>query len=133
MTPSEKKEELYQSIYDKRITCLNKLSAGGPTYYETFTQCEKLIKPHGSPYHPLFPLNNRTTCFERLIDNQKSTKQVDEEYITVSLAEGHHRNAEIRLAGLQESYRVMYMQCAAAIQPSKVDMVPPLVAPVKTE
>lgn len=106
------------SFYEKRIDCFKELRDADPVAYrETFARCEYIIKPHGEPYRPLVPLNNRSKCFERLIDNQISTERVEEEYITVSLAEGHHHNAEVRLAGLQEWYRVAYMQCAAAIQP----------------
>jgi hypothetical protein len=115
--PKEKDEDETGSIYDKRIACFSKLSADPVNYRETFNQCEHIIKPHGKPYNPWFPSNNRTKCFERLINNQKTTKYTDNEYITVSIYEGGHNNGEKRLAGLQEEYRVNYMQCAAAIQP----------------
>lgn len=118
--PKEKEEDEPGSIYDKRIACFNKLSAlekEPVAYHETFNQCEHIIKPHGKPYNPWFHINNRITCFERLINNQKTTKYTDDEYITVSIYEGGHDNGEKRLAGLQEEYRVIYMQCAAVIQP----------------
>lgn len=118
--PTEKEEDEPGSIYDKRIACFNKLSALDKypvNYRETFAKCEHIIKPHGKPYIPWFPINNRNTCFERLINNQKATKYTDDEYITVSIYEGGHEHGERRLAGLQEEYRVIYMQCSDALQP----------------
>ena len=103
------------SIYDKRIDCFKALRSADPVEYrETFAQCEHIIKPHGDVYPPFFPINNRSKCFARLIENQKSMQSQTGEC---------EPNAEARLAGLQEWYRVAYMQCAAAIKP-KVDMLP---------
>lgn len=54
----------------------------------------------------------RIECLEKMLDIQKRIQRTDDEYITVSLAEGKtHENALNRLGIYQKEYKNLYEQC----------------------
>lgn len=60
----------------------------------------------------------RIDCLARLLDNQRITKVTDNEYLTVSIAEGKpHENALNRLGIYQTDYKRTYEQCKDILKP----------------
>ena len=67
------------------------------------------------PTKPQKPVN-RVSCLRQLLELQQQAEVTENEFITVSMNEGTHQNAEKRLSFLQSEYRRVYKQCEFTIK-----------------
>jgi hypothetical protein len=60
----------------------------------------------------------RISCLSRLLDNQRIMNRTEEEFLTVSFAEGNtHNNALRRLEIYEKDYKNTYEFCESILKP----------------